>query len=158
MVLFSTLWSNHPNVKGDAPLLDAKDYPNQCAVNLWAALTRSGVDVTGFHGTFSWQKDKPKYAIRAQEVADWLASPRSHMPRVQKFKGSEVFDKIKGKTGIIFFQNYWGPGAQGDHIDLWNGSRLSTLTSWLRIQLGISVEGVWSDYEKAEAVWFWPLP
>ena len=25
-----------------------------------------------------------------------------------KYSGEEVFGKINGRTGIIFFQNYWG--------------------------------------------------
>jgi len=155
---FSNLWANHPNIKGDAPLLDKKVYPNQCAINLYAALERSGVKVKSFRGQLSWQKNQPKYAIRAQELADWLASPLSRMPTVQKFPGKEVFEKIDGKKGIIFFQNYWGPGNQGDHIDLWDGSRLTDWRSWARIHLYISWEGYWDDFRKAESVWYWAIP
>ena len=155
---FSALWNNHPNIKSEEPLLDKEEYENQCAINLYAALERSDVDITTFHGQLSWQKDKPKYAIRAQEVADWLATPNGIIAgRVQKFSGKNAFDRIKGKKGIIFFQNYHGAGRQGDHIDLWNGSRLTHLFSWLRIQLHVSLEGRWSDYRKAESVWFWSV-
>lgn len=159
MPTFSQLWTNHPTIMGDAPLLDHKTYPNQCAVNLFAALQRSGFDVATFHGQMSWQKDKPKYAIRAQELANWLACP-GVLPgtKVEKLSGKEVFEKINGRRGIIFFQNYWGPGHQGDHIDLWNGSRLSDWKSWARIHLFISWEGVWSDYRQSERVWFWAIP
>lgn len=126
MPSFTKLWANHPNVKGENPLLDKRVYQNQCAINLYAALERSGVNFKAFRGQLSWQKDKPKYAIRAQELANWLASPFGKsggvgMPEVQKFSGKEVFEKIRGKRGIIFFQNYYGPGNQGDHIDLWDG-------------------------------------
>lgn len=69
MPSFSQLWGNHPTIKGDAPLLDPKVYSNQCAINLYAALQRSGFNVSSFSGQLSWQKDKPKYAIRAQELA-----------------------------------------------------------------------------------------
>jgi len=157
VVPFLVLWSNHPHVKGEDPLLPVARYPDQCAANLWAALTRSGVDTRSFHGTMSWEKPGPNYAIRAQEVADWLAKPVAGFGKVQKFKGAEAFDKMKKTNGIVFFQNYWGPGRQGDHIDLWNGSRLTTLSSWLRIQTGISWDGVWSDYKKAQSIWFWPV-
>jgi hypothetical protein len=74
MPTFSTLWNNHPNVKDETPLLDKRQYPNQCAINIFATLQRSGVNVNSFHRQLSWQKGNPKYAIRAQEVANWLAS------------------------------------------------------------------------------------
>ena len=158
MAAFTTLWNNHPNIKGEEPLLDKKDYENQCAINLYAALERSGVNVTTFHGQLSWQKDKPKYAIRAQEVANWLATPNGIIAgRVRKFSGKEVFDKIKGKRGVIFFKNYYGPGNQGDHIDLWDGRRLTHSISIAQIYLRLGPFGIGSDYRKAESVWFWAV-
>jgi hypothetical protein len=158
MPTFNQLWSNHPTIKGDAPLLSHATYPNQCAINLYAALQRAGFNVSTFHGLLSWDSDKPKYAIRAQEVADWLARPGTISSRIEKFSGKEVFNRIPNRQGIVFFKNYWGPGHQGDHIDLWNGSRLTDWKSWARIHLYISWEGVWSDFRKSEAVWFWTVP
>ncbi len=167
MLSFSKLWANHPNVKREAPLLNKIMYPNQCAINLHAALVRSGANAKTFRGQLSWQKNRPKYAIRAQELANWLASPfgRSSgvgMPLVQKFSGEEVFEKIKGKRGIIFFQNYYqngyGPGNQGDHIDLWDGFRLTHIRSIPQIYLRFGPIAFGSDYEKSESVWFWKLP
>lgn len=157
MPAFTTLWNNHPNIKGDTPVLDKQVYENQCAINMSAALLRSGVNMNSFHGVRSWEKDKPKYAIRAQELADWLAkqAPNLHAG-FSKHSGKEVFDKIGKKQGMIFFQNYWGPGMQGDHIDLWNGVRLTTLSSWPRIHLHLSGGG-WSDFRKSQSVWFWEL-
>lgn len=116
----------------------------------------------------SWQKEGPKYPIRAQEFADWLATAAGQMPfKATRYKGKEIKDKAKGedvfdtlsnKTGIIFLQNYWGPGRQGDHIDLWNGSRMTARSSWFRVATGISLEGQWTDYLQAESVWFWAIP
>jgi hypothetical protein len=159
MPTFDTFWSNHPTIKGDAPLLDNKAYENQCAIGVSAALIRSGVDMKSYTGVWSWEKDKPKYAIRAHELAVWLSRQNPNLPtKVEKFSGKVVFDKIKGRRGIIYFRHYWGPGNQGDHIDFWNGNRLTDWTSWIRIQGGIVIPGVWSDFEKSESVWFWPLP
>lgn len=165
MATFAELWKNHPNITGEEPLLDKRQYDNQCAINLYTALQRSGVSVKSFHGQLSWQKDKPKYAIRAQEVANWLASAAHPIfpAKVEKFEGKEVFEKIKGKTGIIFFQNYWGAGNQGDHIDLWNGSRLTDWRTWVRIHIrigeyGLHNLGAGSDFQKAASVWFWAVP
>lgn len=110
-----------------------------------------------FTGTLSWEKGKPKYAIRAQEMANWLERPGIFHASVQKLSGKEAFDNMAAKTGIVFFQNYWGPSEQGDHIDLWNGLRLTDWTSWIRIQAGINIPGVWSDYKKAKSVWFWAV-
>jgi hypothetical protein len=156
---FASLWSNHPNIKGDAPVLDKKVYENQCAINVGAAWLRSGMTLSGYTGALSWEKDKPKYPIRAQELANWFASPHSHLPfKVQKFGGKEVFEKISGKPGIIFFQNYWGTGNQGDHIDLWNGSRLTHWISWLQIHARIGSVGINSDLRKAESIWYWAVP
>jgi hypothetical protein len=159
MPAFVSLSSNHPNINGDTPLLDKKVYENQCAINMSAAWMRSGKSLSGYTGTLSWEKDKPKYAIRAQELANWLASPRSHLhAKVQKFAGKEVFDAIKHDRGIIFFKNYWGAGNQGDHIDLWNGSRLTHWVSWIQIHARIGSIGINSDFRKAESIWFWVLP
>lgn len=39
-------------------------------------------------------------------------------------RGEEAFGEVegkkgmKGRTGIVFFRDYWGEGRQGDHIDL----------------------------------------
>ncbi len=158
MPTFSTLWNNHPNVKDETPLLDKRQYPNQCAINIFATLQRSGVNVNSFHGQLSWQKGNPKYAIRAQEVANWLASSANPLhSKVQKFSGDEVFDKIDSLRGVIFFQNYWGPGNQGDHIDLWNGSRLTHWLTWFQIHARIGSIGFRSDLRESEAIWFWHI-
>ncbi len=105
MPRFTQVWNNHPNITNEGSLLDKRQYPNQCAVKMYATLLKSGVNVKSFYGQLSWQKDKPKYAIRAQEIADWLASPANPVQaKVEKYSGEEVFDKIKGRTGIIFFK------------------------------------------------------
>lgn len=168
MTNFIKLWSNHPTVKGEKPLLDTKVYTDQCAINVAAAMIRSGYDFKSYTGTKSWQKEGPKYPIRAQELADWLSTAAGRMPfKADRYKGKDikdkdagkdVFDTINNKTGIIFLQNYWGPGRQGDHIDLWNGSRMTSRSSWFRVATGISWDGVWTDYLQAEAIWFWSIP
>ena len=164
MPTFATLWRNHPTSEGGAPLLDKKVYENQCAINLSAACMRSDMSLMGYPGALSWEKNKPRYALRAQELANWFTTRQSHLnAKVHKYGGNEVFEVIKNKTGVIFFQNYWGPGHQGDHIDLWNGSRLTDWSSWVRIHARIGSFGIHSvstlsDPEKSQSVWFWELP
>ena len=165
MYQFTKFWNNHPTIKGEGPLLSKSSYQNQCAINMHACLKRSGADLKTFRGVRSWEKNKPKYALRAQELANWLNDPFARMPfPVEKYSGKDAFDKIKGKRGIVFFQNFWGPGNQGDHIDLWNGSRLTDWKSWARIHIRIGSFGAHnvmsdvSDFEKSQSVWFWLLP
>ena len=163
MANFQTIWNNHPTIKGDVPLLDQKVYANQCAINVSAALVRSGVPLTGFRGALSWQKEKPKYAIRAQELANWLKTTFPRIPTSFKSVSAKDFSsQLYGQRGIIFFQNYWGLGNQGDHIDLWDGSKLTDWRSWARINIrvgsyGLHNLGAGSDFKKAEAVWFWGI-
>ncbi|WP_295986702.1 T6SS effector amidase Tae4 family protein [uncultured Variovorax sp.] len=96
--------------------------------------------------------------MRAQELAKWLDSGRAGlMSRTEKYSGKDGFEKIAGRTGVVFIQNYWGEGRQGDHIDLWNGSRMTKRSSWFLIQWHISWEGVLTDMRQAQAIWFWPV-
>jgi hypothetical protein len=101
MASFLTLWQNHPVIKGTTPLLDRGVYANQCAVNMYASMKDSGVNVGSFHGQLSWQKNAPKYAIRAQELANWMENKNSVFSAPQKFHGEQIkgiFKKIDGKT------------------------------------------------------------
>ena len=80
--------------------------------------------------------------------------------KIQKFTGKDVatsFDKIKGKHGVIFIKDYYGPGLSGDHIDLFKESRMTDTSSWFRIATGFAIQGLWSDYKKAKAIWFWQM-
>ncbi|AVS62688.1 hypothetical protein C8246_24465 [Paracidovorax avenae] len=168
MAGFQEIWRNHPGVTREKPLLPVATYENQCAVNLSAALMRTGYDLSTFKGVRSWQQGGARYPLRAEELASWLDTAASRLPgRSVRFVGQQIenpqtgadlFKSIHGRTGILFFKNYWGPGRQGDHIDLWNGSRMTALSSWFRIQWGISLEGYWSDYLKAEEARFWNVP
>ena len=45
----------------------------------------------------------------------------------------------------------------GDHIDLWNGSRLTDWKTWIRIQFGLVIPEVWSDLEKSKKILFWEI-
>lgn len=71
--------------------------------------------------------------------------------RIEIFEGIAGFGQIFGRKGIIFLKDYYGQNNQGDHIDLWNGKRLTKYASW--------VEFAFRDgrrYSKA-TVWFWPV-
>lgn len=118
---------------------------------LGQALVKTGVNLSSFKGAKCWYKHTPKHILRAEELANWLKSPFSPVKRLTIFEGVNGFTQIKGKKGIIFFKDYYGPGNQGDHIDLWNGSRLTKYSSWF--EFAIRNGRHYSD----ATVWFWPL-
>jgi hypothetical protein len=103
-------------------------------------------------------EEEPKYPIRAQELANWLASPAAAMPKSTFFPAKTFPKAVSGKRGIIFFKDYWGAGNQGDHIDLWNGTRLTHLRSLAQIYACIGSFGLGSDYRAAKGVQFWLVP
>ena len=125
-------------------------------MHLTAALGKSGVSLQGFRGALSQCEIAPTgngLPIRAQEVADWLT--RRPFPGLQRPRtltpGDGFADKLAGLTGIIFFQHYWlrdgeklnqnpaAPYGTGNHIDLWNRSRLPMSTQTvLRFYLHIN--------------------
>lgn len=170
MATFSTLWVNHPTIKGTGnPCVDAKGNPNfsdQCAIRLAVSLVASGVPLASFQKTAKLCWHHPQAAghvIRAEELANDLATAVvPGMSGVLKLTGKSFKAAISDKTGIVFFKDYWARAGEsksrsGDHIDLWNGSRLTDWTTWFRIQAGISWDGVWSDFSKSSKVWFWQV-
>lgn len=47
--------------------------------------------------------------------------------------------------------NFWGTGMQGDHVDVWNGSKQASYISHPDPLAG-------DDYfERAQEVWFWEI-
>ncbi len=83
--------------------------------------------------------------------------------------GEDFRNKIDGKTGIVFFKDYWqrnsetGDTRTGDHIDLWDGRGLDKLASQnfgeniLTNTLGMYIDGVYSNKEKSKEVLFWEI-
>lgn len=152
MISFDKLWDNHPT--GEFPCKDArgnKAYENQCAIRMGVAFDKAGVGTKSFNGARCWHSHKPPHILRAEELANWLKGPFSPFKTVEIFEAKKGFDRISGRTGVIFFKDYYGPNSQGDHIDLWNGSRLTELLSWFEFTFRNG-----RHYEKA-TVWFWPV-
>ena len=133
MLSFEHLWNNHPTVAGnDNPCsTNGKvNFSNQCAIRVGVALTKSGVNTKHIPGvTHCWHHPASEgHVIRAEELAKGLTKVN--------LAGLKPVDKL----------------------DLWNGSRLTDWTTWLRIQLHLSLDGVWSDYRESNAVWFREVP
>lgn len=169
-ITFKKLWdhypSNHPYVdsKGDTP----KGFENQCAIKVSVALIGAGQALERYQGA-TVTVGGARLGIRAEELAAWL---RNNAPAVWRrqympITGSEWQNKIRDKTGIVFFQDYWlRPGEKqptGDHIDLWNGSRLTAsglegfAVTALRFGLGINSGPGFSDLGKAKRIEFWGI-
>jgi Type VI secretion system (T6SS), amidase effector protein 4 len=168
---FQTLWNAYPS---DPPYVDRRGnpppgYENQCAIKVSAALIGAGVSLKGFKGAVVSIGAQP-HAIRAQELAGWLsaAAPRRIRDKAKGITGAAWQNTIADKTGIVYFENYWlrdGEKAPtGDHIDLWNGSRLTAsglqgaIVSALRFGLGIGSGPGFSDLAKATKIVFWEVP
>ncbi len=168
---FARLWAGYPD---EAPYRDGNGnvpvgYENQCAIKVSAALYAAGGKLDGFTGA-TISVGGNRLAIRAQEMAEWLqtASVKVLQSRVTDVTGQDWQTKLKGKTGIVYFQNYWlRPGEKtpsGDHIDLWNGSRLTAsgfqgaVVTVLRFGLGVASGPGFSDLGKSQKILFWEVP
>lgn len=165
-VKFSALWKAYP----DGMPSQAKDadgnllYPNQCAIKVSVALHLVGVEMKSFKGATTPVNGK-QAAIRAEELATWLSKmPFCGLPqRPDDVTGEDWALKVKSRSGIIFFADYWTrPGesaqnASGDHIDLWNGEKMTGLGSGLRARFGIVIPNIWSDLRKSRRIMFFPM-
>lgn len=171
-VKFTALWDGYP---GSKPYVDAKTgkvpagYENQCAIKVSVALHAAGVAMKSFHGAAVTLGGK-NAAVRATELAAWLRKQQIDgiATSPENITGETWQTSIKGRSGIVYFADYWArPGEEktpsGDHIDLWNGSRLTasgfegTVVTLLRFGLGVNTGPGFSDLGKATTILFWEV-
>ena len=174
-VTFAKLWGSYLSghlyvdpTTGKPP----SGYENQCAIKLSKEIHGAGIEMKSFNGA-SVEVDNLKAAVGATQLANWLKlQPFCGLPEEpENVTGKDWQDRIEGKTGIIYFENYWRRAgetdvATGDHIDLWNGSRL-TATGWsflstLGRRIGINelLPGTkigYSDVRNSTAILFWEV-
>jgi len=157
MSFFQKLWDNHPTITYDDYPCSSngkKNFPNQCAIRMGECFERSGIKTQKLPVRRCWfHKNQPGHILAAEELANALVKfpISSNIQKPIKFKGKDGFSKIAGKKGIIFFKDYYGPGNQGDHIDLWNGSRLTRFSSYWDF---LVLNG--GRYQRAD-VWFFRI-
>lgn len=134
-ITFQQLWDNFAT---GTPYTDAKTgkpppgFENQCAIRMSVTLHRVGINMKSFAGKAISLNGK-KAALLAKDLAAWLdKKPFCGLPLKSENITGESWEKyIKGKNGIVFFENYWRRAGEknshptGSHIDLWNGSRLT---------------------------------
>jgi hypothetical protein len=177
-VTFAKLWASYP---GGHPYVDANGktpagYENQCAINLSAAIHGAGVEMKSFKGATVTLPNGRKAATSASQLADWLKlQPFCGLPqRPEDVAGSDWQGKIRGRTGIVFFSHYWWRDAAekaadrptGDHIDLWNGSRITGVgvhffSAWGRRfgfpAIGAGTDWGYSDVGRSKVIQFWEV-
>jgi hypothetical protein len=129
-VQFQTLWGSYPSnhMPCDGP------YDNQCAIRLSIALVGAGFSFGGY----TEPRCKHGHARGAESLAQFL----SRAARPERLAPATAEASVAGRTGVVFFRNLPGfRGGQGDHIDVWNGTRTQTGAYFARCQ----------------EVWFWPV-
>jgi hypothetical protein len=138
---FERLWQAYP--ESSSPCSDgsgAPNFENQCAIRVGLALVNGGIDTTTFHGAKCWYHRNLKHFLRGEELAAWMQLEPDIFGRVE-IRRRATPDHYTGRKGIIFCRNFWGPGNQGDHIDLWDGERMKS--------------GSVNYISRSDEVWFW---
>ena len=173
VVTFQDLWNAYPNQED--PFRDPKtgEIPpyadNQCAIRLSITLHRVGIEMKSYRGEDQIRIDGKRTSLRASVMAQWLKlRPFAGLPFPIDITGADWQDRIKGRTGIVFFSRYWArktdsPGeTTGDHIDLWNGRKLTSpgvegwATTFMRFTVGVS-SAWYSDLGKSKQILFWEI-
>jgi hypothetical protein len=180
-VTFQELWDSYPI--GDP--YDNAAYENQCAIRMSVTFHRVGIAMKSFSEKLIKPRpgkkdigriilDGKATATRADELADWLNyQPFAGLPKPENITGLAWESRVRGRTGIIAFKNYWArsmneQNPSGGHIDLWNGKRLTIssgegLLGVIGRRIGISSAHVpgttigYSDLGKASEILFWEI-
>mgnify|MGYP000338730544 CR=1 FL=1 len=165
---FKTLWNNFPEKKTifsrcfnkqDDSSAPFSDY---CAILLSECLIKSNINIANYKGNKCWSHTGKKHILLAEKLADGLRlSPPSHFSIMTKIDPKRFQEILEGKTGVIFFKNYWQRGREnfdnrsGDHIDLWNKDEITS--SGMLMRSVYEFFGVLSDLNKSQEVWFWEV-
>lgn len=157
---FRMLWNNHPAIAdGDVfPCKDGQGNPyfgNQCGIMMGSCLLRSGL-LAGYDQSVCWYSGHRGHTLRARELAEWM---RRHPDRfgLVEIRSNVSWGAFNGRTGFVCFQNFWGEGNQGDHIDLWDGTGLVRRETDASLEGPGMAHGSLDYFERSEEVWFWPV-
>ena len=186
-VSFANLWAAYPS---NPPYVDSKTgkppkgFSNQCAIKVSVAIHGAGIEMKSFTAQVIGVNPKDfgrvvingkNTATLAQQLVMWLKKqPFCGLPQQpENITGADWEKKIKGRTGIVGFADYWmrKPDKKdrptGDHIDLWNGSRLTasgligTMTTAARFLGQRSflprTDYGYSDLGGSKAILFWEI-
>ena len=126
---FWRMWDNYPTSRTpcDGP------YANQCAIRASIALIGAGFSLAGYREPMC----RHGHARGAESLANFITRTAG-APQI--LKPAHAKQSVEGRSGLVFFRNIEGfRNSQGDHMDLWNGSKTQT--------------GAYFDC--CEQVWFW---
>jgi len=114
MITFKRLWNNHPTIMGNNNPCATNGKPNfssQCAIRMGVALAKCGVKTARIPGvTHCWYgHDKSEgHVVRAEELANGIIKyPIAGIQKVIKVSPENFSKDLSGKTGVIFFKDYW---------------------------------------------------
>lgn len=186
-VKFSDLWGYYPT---KPPYVDPKTgkpppgFTNQCAIKVSVAIHGAGIEMKSFTAKVIGANPKDFGLIKingkntatlASQLAQWLKKqPFCGLPQQPENITGEDWEKnIKGRTGIVYFADYWQRQGEsettrsGDHIDLWNESRLTHNIANFARRLGInsvrwlptvgSLDINFSDLAGSKTILFWEV-
>ena len=168
MATFKSLWDNfpaHEEMKKKCFNKQKKSenpFDNYCSILMSECMIKSGIKLDQCPGVKCWSHAGNKHVIRAEDLASWLAkSPPSGFGKKEVISPSQFQKELDGRTGIVFFKDYWirgnenFEGRSGDHIDLWSKSRITGSSMFYRSV--IEFLGFVSDLNKSRKVWFWEV-
>jgi hypothetical protein len=169
MLKFNKLWEDFPesNVmkaicQNKQSSTSSRPFGNYCAILLSDTLIRSGVSTNTAKVKKCWSHTGMKHILLAEEMANWLNTANiGGMKKVEKIRPASFQQDLAGRTGIIFFKDYWQRGNEspenrsGDHIDLWNKNEISSSGMFMRSVYEFF--GAVSDLNKSKEIWFWEI-
>lgn len=168
MADFKTLWSNFPDKEKIKTTCTNKQkdsnkpFSDYCAIMLSDCLNKSGVDLGLIKGNRCWSHVGKKHILLAEDLAIGLRNHRpSGFSALRKVAPGSFQSDLDGKTGVIFFKDYWQRGSEsfearsGDHIDLWNKDEITS--SGMLMRSLFEFVGALSDLNKSREIWFWEV-
>ncbi len=168
MPTFNTLWSNYPDPDSmkkrcvNKQKTSQSPFSDYCAISLSESFIRSGILVAQASGKKCWSHSGAKHLLLAEDFAKWLkTSPPSGFGKTEKISPQSFQSVLDGRTGVIFFKDYWQRGDEsnanrsGDHIDLWNKNKITSSSMWWRNV--IEFLGFVTDLNSAKTIWFWEV-
>ena len=168
MVSFETLWKNFPkeefirNRCTNKQSTSNEPFRNYCAIMLSDCFIKSGIDLSLINAKKCWSHQGKRHILLAEEFANGLkANSIVGLSSVKNINPGSFQHKLKDKTGVIFFKDYWQRGKEsfnarsGDHIDLWNKGSITSGGMFLRSVYEFF--GMVSDLNKSKEIWFWEV-
>ena len=115
-VEFAKLWASYPSSPAFVDPKTGKPppgYENQCAIKVSVAIHGVGVEMKSFRGGAEKVNGLPA-ALLAFKLAAWLKQqPFCGLPKSpDKVTGADRQNKIRGRTGIVYFADYWARNAK----------------------------------------------